>query len=137
MTTGALESLRRYVLNSRQYLENALLFLQKGEAGKAGELLWGSVAEALQAVAASRGVRLANHRSLRYFAGAIAKELGDAALAQGFRDADRLHSNFYEVELEPADVAGVLEPIRTTVGKLFALIPEEALREKLKPDSNG
>ena len=111
-------------------MENALVFLQKGEAGKAGEFLWGSVAEALQAVATSRGMHLANHRSLRYFAGVIAKELGDAALAQGFSDADRLHSNFYEVELELADVAAVLEPIRTTVAKLLALIPPEALREE-------
>lgn len=118
-------------------MENALVFLQRGEAGKASEFLWGSVAEALQAVAASRGVRLANHRSLRYFATTLAKELGDRSLIEGFSHADRLHSNFYEVELELADVAAVVEPIRNTVAKLFALIPEEALREKLEPDSHG
>ncbi len=48
-----------------------------------------------------------------------------------------LHSNFYEVELEPVDIGAVVEPIRNTVAKLLALIPEEALHEKLEPDSDG
>jgi hypothetical protein len=118
-------------------MENALVFLQRGEAGKAGELLWGSVAEALQAVATSRGMRLANHRSLRFFAGTVAKELGDASLSEGYRLAEGLHSNFYEVELEPGDIAAVVEPIRRTVSKLLDLIPPEAVQQDSQEDAEA
>ena len=132
MTSQPEEDIKRYVANAVNYLENALVALQNAEAGKAGELLWGSVAEALQAVAASKGSRLANHRSLRYFATTLAKELQDPSLAEGFRLADGLHSNFYEVELEPQDVEVVVEPLRRTVLKLLALIPTEILRPEVE-----
>lgn len=75
--SGAREVMRRHLEHSRQYLENGLALLQKGEAGKAGELLWGSVTQAVHAVAASRGVALTNHRSLRYFVNQLARELRD------------------------------------------------------------
>jgi hypothetical protein len=112
---------------SNQYLENALLSLQQGEAGKASELLWGSIAEALQAVAASRSMHLKNHRSLRHFASQLAKEIGDQSINGGFARAERLHSNFHEVELEPEDVAAEVDPIREAVSKLLKLIPDELL----------
>ena len=123
MTTDAREHLQRYVTSSVRYLENALDSLQRREAGKASELLWGSIAEALQAVAASRSMRLTNHRSLRYFASQLAKELNDRSINDSFVFAERLHSNFHEVELEAEDVAAVVDPIRETVSKLLKLIP--------------
>lgn len=137
MTTQAQESLKRYVSNSLHYLENALLLLQKGEAGKAGELLWGSVAEALQAVAAYQGKHLANHRSLRYFAAALAKELDDPTITDGFQRAEFLHGNFYEVDLEVRDVALAVEPIRNTVKKLLSITPEEAIQDRSTEETDG
>ncbi len=44
------ELLEKYKAQSTHYFENALGSIQAGEAGKAGEFLWGSVAEALKAV---------------------------------------------------------------------------------------
>ena len=134
MTTEAQEAAKRHVFSCRHYLENALAFLQSGDAGKASEFLWGSMAQAVQSVAASRGMHLANHRSLRYFTSTVAKELGDPSIAEGFRHADRLHSNFYEVELEPQDVATIIEPIRATVLKLLDLIPPEVLEQESQGD---
>lgn len=125
----ARHTVRKYVLASLHYLENALLVLNSRDAGKASELLWGSVAEAMQAVAASRGKRLANHHSLRWFAANLSKELGDKSIVGAFYQAQALHSNFHEVELTPEDVAMVVEPIRTTVAKLLALIPKELVNE--------
>lgn len=127
MTTDAREHLKRYITNSVRYLENALDSLEKREAGKASELLWGSIAEALQAVAASRNMHLANHRSLRYFASQLAKELEDRSINDSFIFAERLHSNFHEVELEVEDVAAMVDSIKETVSKLLKLIPEELL----------
>lgn len=127
MTTPALERVQRYIASSNQYLENALLSLQQGEAGKASELLWGSIAEALQAVAASRSMHLKNHRSLRFFASQLANELGDRSINDSFVLAQHLHSNFHEVELEVEDVAAVVDPIRDAVSTLLKLIPAEML----------
>ncbi|MDP3064276.1 MAG: PaREP1 family protein [Chloroflexota bacterium] len=129
MTTQPQGAVQRYAANAHLYFENALEFLQREEAGKAGELLWGSVAEALQAIAAYRGLKLANHRSLRFFANAIAKEHSDSSIAQAFRAAESLHANFYEVDLEPQDIASVLEPIRELLDKLLSSIPEAVLAE--------
>jgi hypothetical protein len=127
VTTNAIEATQRYAAAAVHYLENALTLLQRREAGKAGEFLWGSMAQALQAVAASKGKYLANHRSLRWFANTIAKELRDLEVAKSYQIAERLHSNFHEVELEPEDVDIAVEPIRSTVQKLLRLIPKEIL----------
>ncbi|MBI4608860.1 MAG: hypothetical protein HY726_07630 [Candidatus Rokubacteria bacterium] len=129
MTTFDRVRVRHYVTSSQHYLENALALLQLGEAAKASEFFWGSVAEAIQAVAVWRGTHLANHRSLRYWAATIAKELNDPTINEGFVIAERLHSNFHEVELDAVDVATVAETIRRTVAKLLAIIPPEALEE--------
>jgi hypothetical protein len=130
----ARETIRKYVLASLHYLENALIMLNKLEAGKASELLWGSIAEALQALAISRNIRLKNHRSLRWFVAELSKELGDKDIVAAFYQAENLHSNFHEVDLTPQDVAMVLEPIRETVKKLLDLIPQELVNEPM-PDN--
>ena len=127
----ARETIRKYVLASLHYMENALIMLDNREAGKASELLWGSMAEALQAVAASRDIRLKNHRSLRWFMAELSKELGDKSIVDGYYHAERLHTNFHEVDLTPEDIALVLEPIRETVKKLLDLIPKELVNEPL------
>ena len=129
MATEARHAIRKYVIASLHYMENALLMLNNRDSGKASELLWGSMAEALQAVAASRGIRLANHRSLRWFIASLSKELSDKSIVGAFYQAENLHSNFHEVELTPEDVAMVVEPIRTTVARLLDLIPKELVNE--------
>lgn len=129
MGAEARERVKRYVLALLHYLENALVTLNVGEAAKAGELLWGSMAQAVQAVAASRGKPLVNHRSLRWFVSTLAKEVNDRSIADGFFHAEHLHSNFHEVDLAPEDVALVVEPIRTAVSKLLSLIPKELVQE--------
>ncbi len=129
MTTAPQETVKKYISASRHYLENALLMLNNQEAAKASELLWGSLAQALQAVAASRNIHLSNHRSLRWFVSTLARELNDRALLDGFRQAEALHSNFHEVDLSVEDVAGTVDPIRTTVSRVLALIPSELVQE--------
>lgn len=114
---------------SLHYMENALLTLRSHDPGKASELLWGSVAEALQAVAASRGKRLTNHRSLHWFVGVLSKELGDEGMVTAFYSAEALHSNFHEVEYSTEDVARAVQPIRKLVARLLDLIPKELLTE--------
>jgi hypothetical protein len=133
VVTEAQERVRSYVTASLHYMENALLMVSQGDAGKASELLWGSVAEAVQALATSRGKQLTNHRSLHWFIGVLSKELNDRSIAEAFYLAENLHQKgFHEVELDIRDVALVLESIRKLVEKLLDLIPKELINEPLE-----
>ena len=126
MTTDPAMVVWRYVSHSREYLENALLALQNGEAGKAGELLWGSVAEAVHAVAAYRNRQIRSHRELKSFAIQLARDLGDQNIESDFILAESLHHNFYEVQQEPSDIAIVVPAVQQLVFKLLGLMPPEA-----------
>lgn len=133
MTSDTIATIERYVVHSKQYLANALLALQDGEAGKAGELLWGSVAEAVHALAATKNVPLQSHRQLHNFVLSVSEELADESVAGDLLLAESLHHNYYEVQLEPRDVQVVVPRIRVLVNKLIGLLPSEAVLEVASP----
>jgi hypothetical protein len=109
----------RFQAQTEHYYENALNFLRQGETQKAAELLWGSIAEALKAVAATRGLRLRNHREIWEYARELARETSDESMFDGFREAHALHTDFYEAELTIDDVRVAWESrIRPTLQKL-------------------
>jgi len=111
-----------YRREAGRYLENAFGALMEGELTKASEFLWGSMAEALKAVAARKGYLLRSHSELRNYARQLARELGDRQLEDAFIRADRLHANFYESFLSDQDLAADAEEIRLAVGKLLDLL---------------
>ena len=129
MTTGSIDAIQRFVLHAQEYLGNALLALQNGEAGKAGELLWGSVAQAIHAVAASRNRSIATHRDLKNFALQLAREINDSNIEKDFIIAESLHHNFYDVQQEPQDIEIVVPATQELVSRLLALIPPETLQK--------
>ena len=133
MTTDSAAALQRCVIHSRQYLENGLDALQNGEAGKAGELLWGSVAQAVYAVAVFRNTSVQTHRELKNFVIQLARDLSDQSIEKDFIIAESLHHNFYEVQQEPEDIVIVVPTVRGLVGKLIKLIPPEAARQAISP----
>jgi len=133
MTSDLAANSQRYLIHSRQYLENALLALQNLEAGKAGELLWGSVAEMVHAVAAYNNTQLHSHRELKNFVIQLARELNDDTIKKDFLTAESLHHNFYEVQQEPIDIEIVVPIVRELVNKLFRLLPSEANRQPIPP----
>jgi hypothetical protein len=119
------ELLEKHKAQSMHYLENAYKFIDAGDAEKASEFLWGSMAQAIKAVAATKELALKSHRDLWDYADALSKELGDKSIYDSFLHANSLHSNFYECELELKDVIRVAEEVRTTIAKLLSLIPTE------------
>lgn len=125
MSTEAIAAVQRYVIHSQQYLGNALFALQNREAGKAGELLWGSVAQALHAVAAYTNTPVTTHRALKNFAIQLARDLDDQTIELEFVVAESLHHNFYDVQQEPQDVELVVPVVQGLVSKLLGLIPRE------------
>ena len=119
------EGVKKYKTQSLHYLENAFSYIEAGDAEKAGEFLWGSMAEALKAVAASKGVELKAHWEIGDCARKLAKELEDEDIFHAYGHASYLHSNFYEAGLRIEDVQIYAEDIRKTVGELLSLIPQE------------
>ena len=119
----------RYALASKHYLGNAPGFLQRGEAGKASEFLWGSFAEIIKAVGISRGRPAPNHNSIRRLAATFARETHNSIISQALGAAENLHSNFHEVDLDVQDVGLHIETIRRAVGDLYLLLPQQIRTE--------
>jgi Archaeal PaREP1/PaREP8 family len=130
MTQDDAGPLEDKVLNYRagaiHYLGNAREFLRQQEFAKASEFIWGAMAQAIKAVAASKGFELRQHRELWDYARELARELNDPSMFQDFRQANFLHSNFYEAGLPAEEVIDSVETVGATVGKLLSLLPEEA-----------
>ena len=125
MTLDPLLAVQNHAVHSTQYIENALLALRNREAGKAGELLWGSVAQALEAVATYNSLAIRSHRDLKNFAIQISRDLDDESLISDFIVAESLHHNFYDVQQEPSDIEILVPTIRGLVTKLIDLIPSQ------------
>lgn len=119
------ELLEKHKAQSLHYLKNAYKFMDAGDAEKASEFLWGSMAQAVKAVAATKGVTLKEHRLLRNYAESLSKELEDKSIYDYFLHAESLHSNFYESQLELRDVIRIADEVRMTVDKLLSLIRQE------------
>lgn len=124
------DSIRKHVQASLEYMENGQLMLKKQEAGKASELLWGGVSQALAALAESRNMRLANHQSLRWFVAELSRETGDKSINNIFYQAQSLHSNFHSVDMAAQDVATNVNAIRDLVSKLLSMIPPELANQE-------
>ncbi|MFH0847093.1 MAG: PaREP1 family protein [Chloroflexota bacterium] len=119
------ERVQKHKQQSLHYFENALRFIEAGDAEKASEFLWGSMTQALKAVAANKDISLKSHESIRKFAYELAfKALQDESIWMGFKDAQSLHSNFYETGLLLDDVKLGVQTVRRAVYKLLALVSE-------------
>ncbi len=118
-----MEQSRKYKTQSIHYIENAINCIETGDAQKASDFLWGSVAEALKAVAEVKGIELRSHKSIRDYARELAKEEKDPTIFDVFRKAESLHRNFYELGTELEEVYILSGEVRALVDKLFRLIP--------------
>ena len=120
-----IEATRNHLFHSRQYMDNALVALDKNEPGKAGEMLWGSVTQAVHAVDAWRGSVIAGHRSLLNFAGTLGRETGDPYFANNFESAKSLHNNFYIPAETREEVEALIPGIQRVINQILSLLPEE------------
>ena len=119
------QKVKKYINQSLRYLKNASKFIDTGNSDKASEFLWGSMAEALKAVAASREILLKNHRQIWNYTESLTKELEDKSIYDAFISANLLHTNFYESELELRNIRRAAEDIRVAVDKLLRLAAAE------------
>ncbi len=126
-----------YMRQSLLYLNNALEEINKQNYEKAGEFLWGSVAEALKALQMARkGLRVKRHREFWDIARELSREYADESIYVIFREANSLHSNFYEASLKEEDVKISFERVRILVGKLFDITRSELTKLLREPYSS-
>jgi hypothetical protein len=109
---------------SLHYFDNALKYIDKGDAEKASEFLWGSFTQAIKAVASRKKIELRSHKILKEYVVELTKELGDDNIRRAFFEAQSLHSNFYESGLEIIEIGGVLEDIKPVLKKLLDMVPD-------------
>jgi hypothetical protein len=113
---------RIYAERSIHYFENAQKAINNKEFEKAGEFLWGSVAQILKATAASKEIKLRNHAQLWNYAQSLSKGLGDESIYDTFYKANYLHTNFYEAELTPEAIIIQNENIKEFLLKMLGFI---------------
>lgn len=120
------DRVRAYRSAAIHYMGNAHEFLSRREFAKTSEFLWGAMSQGVKAVAALQGRELRHHRQLWDFARELARELDEPDLFLSFRQANSLHSNFYEAGLPAEEVIDSIRPIGAAVSKLLDLLPQEA-----------
>ena len=122
-----IEATRNHVVHCRQYMDNALEALLKDEPGKAGEMLWGSISQAVHAVDAWRGPVIYDHRSMMNFAyHRIGREINDLSFPISVEAASSLYHNFYMPARTREDVELLMPGIRQAIAQILALLPHEA-----------
>lgn len=127
MTGDAVSVIQNHAFHSQQYFENAANLLEQGEIAKAGELFWGSIAQAFHALAAYNGREVKTHRDFKNLVIQLSRDLQDESIATDFALAENLHFNFYVAEREIEDIVLVLPAIERLRRKVFSLIPRELL----------
>jgi len=119
---------RTYLNQSLEHFENASKAFKDGNPEKAGEFLWGSVATALKALAmAKRGIEIRSHNQFWEIARELTRETGDVTIYESYKEANSLHSNFYDSRLSLDDIKNSSKKIAELVKKLRNLT-EDAMK---------
>ena len=109
------------------YWKQANELLQKEEWTKASELAWGSVVEAVNALAEFQGRKLTSHGQTKNYIRGIAQSLQDERINELFKKAETFHANFYHEFLDETDVKEILPYIQEFLEKIGTLLPPQKI----------
>ena len=115
------ELVEHYQALSEKYLDEAKEFLKKGDLVQTSEKMWGATALAIKMVAAERGLKLEKHGSLWGFITRLSEETEDEELIALFGEANALHRNFYENEMDQKAVEVIARNVEGLILKLRKL----------------
>jgi HEPN domain-containing protein len=125
-----MERARAYLNQSLEYFENASKAFKDGDPEKAGEFLWGCVATSLKAlVMAKKGIEIKSHSQFWDIARELTRETGDISIYESYKEANSLHSNFYDSRLSLDDIKNSSKRIMELVMKLRNLT-EDAMKNQ-------
>ncbi|MCE2501812.1 MAG: hypothetical protein J4G13_13265, partial [Dehalococcoidia bacterium] len=114
---------------SRRLIQQARDELDRGDRLQATEKVWGALAQMLKAHGQQRGwLNLGGHRTVGHIARQLDAEYDDLRVSDAYVAADNGHRNFYDNEMSPPEIGGI---IATVVNVLPDL--ERALWEPPRP----
>lgn len=114
---------------SRRLIQQASDELERGDRLQATEKVWGALAQMLKAHGQHRGwLNMGSHRTVGYIARQLTDEYDDRRILTAYVAADNGHRNFYDNEMSPAEIEGIVAVVAGVLPEL-----ERALREPPRP----
>ena len=121
------QRIRKHVAQAKEYWAKGAEHLREQDICQAAEKGWGTVAQLTKAVAALRGWNHYDHMAIRECVYQLAEEIpgqsGD--IHRGFRAAEHLHGQFYEVFMTLQTIEFALEDVVPLLEILWGVLPEE------------
>ena len=115
---------RKYQQSSQQFLTQARSELSAGDLQQASEKGWGAATQMLKAIADRRGWEHDRPRHYLRIVSRLRAETGDGDIRRLFNSTRALHENFYENEMEVADISDGLNDVAALLDKLRRLLPQ-------------
>ena len=114
---------------SRRFIRQAREELERGDRLQATEKAWGALAQMLKAIGQQRGwLNMGSHRTVGRIAQHLAAEYAEIAVLNAYIAADNGHRNFYDNEMSPPEIEGIIAVVASVLPEL-----ERALREPPRP----
>ena len=114
---------------SRRLILQAPGELERGDRLQATEKIWGALAQMLKAHGQQRGwLNMGSHRTVGRIAQQLAAEYDNGRILNAYIAADNGHRNFYDNEMSPPEIEGIIEVVASVLPEL-----ERALRESPRP----
>ena len=102
---------QQYTSTSAKLFDQARLELEAGDLIQASEKYWGAAAQALKAVAQTRGWPHNSHAHFYRIIRNLIDESSDTELFELFNAANQLHSNFYENWMQPREILQLADQV--------------------------
>ena len=114
---------------SRRLVLQAPGELERGDRLQATEKIWGALAQLLKAHGQQRGwLNMGSHRTVGRIAQQLAAEYDNGRILNAYVAADNGHRNFYDNEMSPPEIEGIIAVVASVLPDL-----EQALREPPRP----
>ena len=114
---------------SRRFIQQARGELERGDRLQATEKAWGALAQMLKAHGQQRGwLNMGSHRTAGHIARQLADEYDSGRILAAYVAADNGHRNFYDNEMSPPEIEGIIAVVTSVLPDL-----ERALQEPPRP----
>ena len=114
---------------SRRLIQQAPGELERGDRLQATEKIWGALAQMLKAHGQQRGwLNMGSHRTVGRIAQQLAAEYDNGRILNAYIAADNGHRNFYDNEMSPPEIEGIIAVVTGVLPDL-----ERGLREPPRP----
>ena len=114
---------------SKRMIQQARVELEAGDRLQATEKAWGALAQMMKAYGQQRGwLNLGGHRTVGHIAQHLQAEYEEIRILRAYVAADNGHRNFYDNEMSPPEIEGIITVVESVLPPL-----EIALRELPRP----